>query len=166
MGGFGVERAQELSFQGVFRLTADAHELELAVPEDDFGQPNGLCLSPDESLLYVNDSERRLIRVYDVERDGTLREGRLFFDRFGGTPAQGGPDGMKCDELGNVWVTGPHGIWIISAAGEHVGVIRVPEMVGNLAWGGDNWDTLYLPSSTSLYRVQTRVASARLPYHR
>lgn len=78
---------------------------------------------------------------------------------------EGIPDGMKCDERGNIWVTGPGGVWVISDVGEHLGVVEVPENVGNLAWGGADWRTLWMPSSTSLYRVRTRVRSAPLPYH-
>jgi len=165
--GFGVERPQDLSFQGVYRIAPGGGEPELAVAEDEFEQPNGLCFSPDESLMYINDTPRALIRVYEVRRDGTLAGGRLFFDAIGsGVIEEGIPDGMKCDQLGNIWVTGPGGVWVISPAGEHLGVIEVPENVGNLAWGGPDWKTLWMPSSTSLYRVRTEVASARLPYHR
>jgi gluconolactonase len=164
--GFGVEREQDLSFQGVYRIPADGGEAELAVTEDEFEQPNGLCFSPDESLLYINDSPRALIRVYDVQADGTLANGRLFFEGIGsGAIEEGIPDGMKCDERGNIWVTGPAGVWVISGAGEHLGVIEVPENVGNLAWGGTDWRTLWMPSSTSLYRVRTKVGPAPLPYH-
>jgi gluconolactonase len=116
--------------------------------------------------MYINDTPRALIRVYDVQPDGTLSNGRLFFDRIGsGVIEEGIPDGMKSDERGNIWVTGPGGVWVISSAGEHLGVVQVPENVGNLAWGGSDWKMLYMPSSTSLYRVPTKVASARLPYH-
>ena len=91
-----------------------------------------------------------LIRVYDVAADGTLSNGRLFFDEIGnGVVEEGIPDGMKCDERGNIWVTGPGGVWIINARGEHLGVLEVPENVGNLAWGGSDWRTLFIPSSTS-----------------
>ena len=76
---------------------------------------------------------------------------------------EGIPDGMKVDERGNVWVTGPRGVWVISPEGEHLGVIEVPENVGNIAWGGSDWKMLYIPSSTSVYRVPTKVASAHLP---
>jgi gluconolactonase len=166
MPGFGLEREQDLSFQGVYRIAQSGGEPELVVAEDEFEQPNGLCFSPDESLMYINDSPPALIRVYDVRTDGTLSSGRLFFDGIGsGVIEEGIPDGMKCDERGNIWVTGPRGVWVISPDGEHLGVVRVPENVGNLAWGGSGWKTLYMPSSTSLYRVPTRVASARLPYH-
>jgi gluconolactonase len=163
---FGIEREHELDFQGVYRIPAGGGEPELAVAEDEFELPNGLCFSPDESLLYINDTHHALIRVYDVAADGTLSNGRLFFDEIGnGVIEEGVPDGMKCDERGNIWVTGPGGVWIINARGEHLGVLEVPENVGNLAWGGTDWRTLFIPSSTSVYRIRTKVASARLPYH-
>ena len=164
---FGVEREHELDFQGVYRIPAGGGELELAVAEDEFELPNGLCFSPDESLLYINDTHHALIKVYDVAADGTLSNGRLFFDEIGnGVVEEGIPDGMKCDERGNIWVTGPGGVWIINARGEQLGVLEIPENVGNLGWGGSDWRTLFIPSSTSVYRIQTKVASARLPYHR
>ena len=163
---FGLEREQDLCFQGVYRIAPGGGEPELVVAEEEFGQPNGLCFSPYESLMYINDSPRALIRVYDVRADGILANGRLFFEGVGsGVIEDGIPDGMKCDERGNVWVTGPGGVWVISVAGEHLGVVEVPENVGNLAWGGADWRMLWMPSSTSLYRVKTKVASAPLPYH-
>jgi gluconolactonase len=166
MPGFGLEREQDHSFQGVYRIPPGGGEPELVVGEDEFEQPNGLCFSPDESLMYINDTPRALIRVYDVQADGTLANGRLFFDHIGsGVIEEGIPDGMKCDERGNIWVTGPGGVWVISAAGKHLGTVQVPENVGNITWGGSDWRTLYMPSSTSLYRVRTKVASAHLPYH-
>jgi gluconolactonase len=162
---FGVERERELGFQGVYRLPPDG-ELELVVGEDEFAMPNGLCFSPDESLLYVNDTPNARIRVYDVAADGSLSDGRLFLGDIGdGVSDHGVPDGMKCDEHGNVWVTGPGGVWIINPAGEHIGLIELPEVVGNLAWGGAGWRTLFVAASTSVYRIETKVASARLPYH-
>jgi gluconolactonase len=163
---FGVERDVELGFQGVYKL-AQAGDPELVVPEDQFEMPNGLCFSPDESLLYINDTPNALIRVYDVAADGSLSNGRLFRDGIGdGVIENGVVDGMKCDERGNIWVSGPAGVWVIDPAGEHMGTIEVPENIGNLAWGGAEWRTLFIAASTSLYRVQTTVASARLPYHR
>jgi gluconolactonase len=164
---FGVERERELGFQGVYRLPPGGGDVELVVGEDEFEMPNGLCFSPDESLLYINDTPNARIRVYDVAADGSLANGRLFLDEIGdGEVDHGAPDGMKCDERGNIWVSGPGGVWVINAAGEHIGVIEVPEVVGNLAWGGAGWRTLFIPSSTSLYRIETKVASAPLPYHR
>jgi gluconolactonase len=165
MPGFGLEREQDLNFQGVYRIAAGGGDPELILPEDEFEQPNGLCFSPDESLMYINDTPRALIRVYDVQSDGSLTNGRLFFDGIGsGVIEEGIPDGMKCDERGNIWVTGPGGVWVISPEAEHLGVVEVPENVGNLGWGGSDWKDLYMPSSTSLYRVRTKVASAKLPY--
>jgi gluconolactonase len=165
MPGFGLEREQDLNFQGVYRIAAGGGDPELILPEDEFEQPNGLCFSPDESLMYINDTPRALIRVYDVQSDGSLTNGRLFFDGIGsGVIEEGIPDGMKCDERGNIWVTGPGGVWVISPGAEHLGVVEVPENVGNLGWGGSGWKDLYMPSSTSLYRVKTKVASAKLPY--
>ena len=165
MPGFGEERDRELGFQGVYKLAPDGGDPELVVGRDEYEQPNGLCFSPDESLLYINDTPRAYIKVYDVEPDGSLSGGRVFFQGIGsGIIEEGIPDGMKCDEEGNIWVTVPGGIWVISADGEHLGTIEVPENTGNLTWGGDGWKTLYIPSSTSLYRIETKVASNRLPY--
>ncbi|MBV9917804.1 MAG: SMP-30/gluconolactonase/LRE family protein [Solirubrobacterales bacterium] len=164
--GFGLEREQDLSFQGVYRIAPGGGDPDLVVSEDEFEQPNGLCFSPDESLLYINDTPRALIRVYDVQGDGSLTNGRPFAANIGsGVIEEGIPDGMKCDQQGNIWVTGPKGVWVFSPEGEHLGTVEVPENVGNIAWGGPDWKMLYMPSSTSLYRVATKVASARLPYH-
>ena len=164
MPGFGLEREQDLDFQGVYRIPPGGGEPELLV--DDFEQPNGLCFSPDRSLLYVNDTPRAHIRVFDVRPDGSLANGRMFFEGIGsGVIEEGIPDGMKCDERGNVWVTGPGGVWVISPAGEHLGTVEVPENVGNLTFGGPGWRTLYLPSTTSLYRIRTKVAGDRAVYH-
>jgi gluconolactonase len=161
---FGVERERDIDICGVYRIPPGGGELELLV--DDFEMPNGLCFSPDRSLLYVNDTPRAHIRVFDLRSDGSIANGRMFFEGIGtGDLAEGIPDGMKCDERGNVWVTGPNGVWVISPDGEHLGVVEVPENVGNLTWGGDGWRTLFLPSSTSLYRIPTKVAGDRQAYH-
>ena len=160
---FGVERDQDLDFQGVYRLPPGGGEPQLLV--DDFEQPNGLCFSPDESLLYINDTPRAHIRVFDVASDGTLENGRMFFENIGsGVIEEGIPDGMKCDQRGNVYVTGPGGVWVISPDSEQLGVIEVPENVGNLTFGGPSWDVLYLPSSASLYRIQMKVTGDKLIY--
>jgi gluconolactonase len=163
---FGVERERELGFQGVYRIAPSGSGPELVVGEDEFEMPNGLCFSPDESLLYINDTPNARIRVYDMGDDGSPANGRLFIGDIGdGEVDHGAPDGMKCDERGNIWVTGPGGVWVINPAGEHIGVVEVPEVVGNLAWGGPGWRTLFIPSSTSVYSIQTDVAPAPLPYH-
>jgi gluconolactonase len=164
MPGFGLEREQDLDFQGVYRLPAGGGEIELLV--DDFVQPNGLCFSPDESLLYINDTDRAHIRVFDVGPSHALSNGRVFAENIGdGDLAKGGlVDGMKIDEQGNVYVTGPDGVWVIGTDGEHLGTIGVPESVGNVNWGDDDWRSLYIPASTSVYRVRMKVAGNRLGY--
>lgn len=159
---FGVERPQELDFRGLFRIAPDRR---LHLEADDFDQPNGLCFSPDERLLYVNDTPRVHIRVFEVAADGALRHGRVFADGIGdGVIANGVVDGMKCDERGNIYVTGPRGIWVFDAQAKHLGVIRMPEHTANLNWGGRGWNELYCTCSTSLYRVRMKVRGNRVAY--
>lgn len=159
---FGVERERELDICGVYRITP-AGTLELAAA--DFGMPNGLCFSPDGRLFYVNDSERAHIRVFTVEADGSVADSRLFAEGIGtGSLATGLVDGMKCDERGNIWVTGPQGIWVFAPDGEHLGVVEFPEHTGNLNWGGSDWRTLIVAASTGVYSVRTKVAAHREPY--
>jgi gluconolactonase len=160
---FGLEREQELDFQGVYRIPAGGGDLELLV--DDFEQPNGLCFSPDESLLYVNDTARAHIRVFDVGPGHRLSNGRVFAEGIGdGVIEHGVVDGMKMDELGDVYVTGPEGVWVYGSDGEQLGVIKVPEGVGNVNWGDQDWKSLYIAASTSIYRVRMQVAGNRLGY--
>jgi gluconolactonase len=162
---FGFERERELGFQGVYKIAPGGGDPELVVGRDEYEQPNGLCFSPGESLMYINDTPGAFIKVYEVNADGSLANGRMFFEGVGsGIIEEGIPDGMKCDERGNIWVTGPGGVWVISAAGEHLGTIEVPENTGNLSWGGDDWHTLYIPSSTSLYSIRTKIGPRREPY--
>jgi gluconolactonase len=163
--GSGIERDSDLGFQGVYRVPPGGGALDLVVAEHEFEQPNGLCFSPGESLLYVNDTPRMHIKVFDVRPDGSLSKPAVFFAGMPGYDGTGAPDGMKCDERGNVWVTGPGGVWVISPHGEHLGTVRLPERAGNLAWGGPEWKTLYVAASASVYRIPTRVASTRLPHH-
>ena len=165
MDVFGNPREQEMSFQGVYRVEAASGELQLLV--DDFAQPNGLCFSPDETTLFINDTERCHIRAFEVAADGSVTGGSVLIDGIGtGKLEDGIPDGMKCDVEGNIWVTGPKGVWVISAVGEHLGVVEIPEHVGNLGWGGSGWDTLYVPSSRSVYRFETKTSGARCSYMR
>ncbi|MBI2940231.1 MAG: SMP-30/gluconolactonase/LRE family protein [Chloroflexi bacterium] len=164
MDYYGVARPQDLPFQGVYRISPEG-EPRLLV--DDFQAPNGLCFSPDESLLYIDDTARMHVRVFDVRPDGSLANGRLFFDfapperaRVGG----GMPDGMKLDERGNLYCTGPGGIWVISPAGTALGRIELPEIPSNLNWGELDWKTLYVTACTSIYRLQAKVAGNSLVY--
>ena len=154
MPGFGVERERELGLQGVFRIPPGGGDPELVVEQDEYEQPNGLCFSPDESLLYINDTPKAWIKVFDVGSDGSLSNGRMFFEGIGsGVIAEGIPDGMKSDEQGNIWVTGPGGVWVISSDGEHLGTVGLPENVGNLDLGRPR---LALRSSCRARRPCTR----------
>jgi gluconolactonase len=162
---FGHPRERRLGFQGVYRIPPGGGDLELMVDKDEFDMPNGLCFSPDESLLYINDTPRAHIKVWDADADGSISNGRMFFEGVGsGVIEEGIPDGMKCDERGNIWVTGPGGVWVISPEGEHLGTILVPENTGNMSWGGEDWHTLFIPSSTSLYAIDTIVGPRQEPY--
>jgi gluconolactonase len=154
--GFGVERASDLGFQGVYRIAPGDGALELAVDETLFAQPNGLCFSPDERKLYVNDTEQANIRVFDVE-GGKLSGMRLFASDIADPALPGAPDGMKCDAEGNVWCTAPGGIWIFEPSGALIGKISVPEFAANFHWGGADWRTLFITASTSLYAIDVKV---------
>ena len=161
----GVARKFELGFQGVFRVPPGGGDIELLVAEDEFEQPNGLCFSPDESVLYVNDLQH--VKAFDVAPDGSLGKGRVFCDGMGSDdiPGTGNPDGMKVDALGNLWCAARDGVWVLSPDGDLLGIIETPEVTANLAWGGSDWQSLFLCTSTSLHVLETNVASAPLPYH-
>jgi gluconolactonase len=143
---------QEIPFQGVYRLD-DSGNLRLLAR--DLGQPNGLAFSPDGKKFYVDDDEKRNIRVYDVAADGTLSHGRIFGEEPGGK-GDGVPDGIKVDDKGNLFVTGPKGIWVWDANGIHLGTIVMPEQPANLTWGDPQYDTLYITATTSVYRLRTK----------
>lgn len=161
---FGIERERELGWQGVFRIAPDGSGPELVVEQDEFDMPNGLCFSPDESLLYINDTTNAQVKVFQCNPDGSLRNGKLFAEGLKSESEAGVPDGMKCDDLGNIWVTGPGGVWIFDPGGNHLGCVRVPELVANLAWGGEDWRTLFMCASTSVYALQTLVGPRIEPY--
>ena len=149
---------KELTFNGVFKLSTDT---SLTVVADDFDRPNGLAFSPDESTLYIDDSGRQHIRAFEVRDDGTLANGRLFLDMDSIEP--GVPDGMKVDRLGNVYCTGPGGLWVISPSGEVLGRIIPPEIPANVAWGGEGWSDLFMTARTSVYRLRTLAAGIPVP---
>ena len=150
---------QEIPFQGVYRLGADG-SLRLLTKE--LTQPNGLAFSLDGRHFYVDDSEQRNIRIYDVAGDGGITHGRIFGEEPGGK-GDGVPDGMKVDKQGNLYVTGPKGIWVWNAQGEHIGTITMPEQPANLAWGDKDYRTLYITATTSVYRLQMK-AQGFVPY--
>lgn len=143
---------QEIPFQGVYRLD-DSGNLRLLTK--DLMQPNGLAFSPDGKKFYVDDDEQRNIRVYDVSADGTLTNGRIFADEPGGKH-EGVPDGIKVDDKGNLFVTGPKGIWVWDPNGNHLGTIVMPEQPANLTWGDPQYNTLYITATTSVYRLETK----------
>jgi gluconolactonase len=153
----GQVRPRELDFHGVFRIRPGGGETELVVARDEFDQPNGLCFSPDERKLYIND--RTCLKVFAVEPDGSLSGGRTILRDMGSpeVPGNGNPDGMKCDEHGNIWCTARDGIWVISPEEELLGVVQTPEVAGNVAWAGPASRSLLVTMSTSLYRIQTNV---------
>jgi gluconolactonase len=150
---YGVERPQELAFQGVYRVGPDPRSPALLV--DDFDRPNGLCFSLDEARLFVNDTSRKHIRVFDVRPDGTLGNGRLWAETKGLAP--GAPDGMKLDSAGNVYCCGPGGIHVFDRDANLLEVLEVPEYTANFAWGDDDYRSLFITASTSLYRVRRAV---------
>jgi gluconolactonase len=166
---FGVERPRDLGWQGVFRLPPDhkpGAEPQLVVERYMFTMPNGLCFSPDESLLYINDTEQANIRVFDVQADGKLKNGRIFASGIRDSLLPGVPDGMKCDAEGNVWCTAPGGLWVYNPSGKLIGKVSIPELPANFHWGGPDWRTLYVCASTSLYAVDVKVGPRNEPFMR
>lgn len=141
---------QEIPFQGVYRLDNSGR---VTVLIKDMSQPNGLAFSPDGKLLYVDDSDRKDIRVFDFHVDGTVSNER----RFGDENGHGGvPDGMRVDRDGDLFVVGPLGIWIWDSNGHHLGTILTPEQPANLTWGDRDYRTLYITATTSVYRIRTK----------
>jgi len=150
---------QEIPFQGVYRLDSN-NEVQLLTK--DLAQPNGLAFSPDGKSFYIDDSKQRNIRVYGLGPDGSLTNGRIFGGEPGGK-SDGVPDGMKVDRNGNLYVTGPKGIWVWNPQGHHLGTIAMPEQPANLAWGDADYGTLYITATTSVYRLKTK-AHGFVPY--
>jgi gluconolactonase len=150
---FGIAREQELDFQGVYHLDGDNQRLTLLV--GDFSKPNGLCTSVDERRLFVNDTDRGHIRVFEIQADGSLGDGRVWAELEG--EGIGVADGMKVDREDHLYCAGPGGIHLFDAVANCLGVIQMPEHTTNLAWGDDDLRSLYVTASTSLYRIRTRV---------
>lgn len=150
---FGIPRDCELDFRGVFMIRPDG---ELRLLASDFGQPNGLCLSLDETRLFVNDSPRRHIRVFDIGADDSLSGGEVWAETGGGE-GERTPDGMKIDSVGTLFCIGPGGIHVFDGDGVRLGRILVPENVANLAWGDEDLQSIFITASTSLYRLRVEV---------
>lgn len=149
---------QEQPIQGVYRLSPEGNELTAVA--DDFEKPNGLAFSPDEKRLYIDDSsERRHIRVFDVQSDGSLSSGRIFYDMNIEEPDS--PDGMKVDVNGHIYCTGPGGVWVFDGEGKHLGTIVTSEKPSNCAWGDNDWQSLYITARTSIYRIRVNIPGIR-----
>lgn len=151
--GYGVPRAQELDFQGVYRL--DPSDLSLTLLVDDFSKPNGLCFSPSEKRLFINDSDRDHIRIFEVDDDGTIKNGRVWVELH--PDGIGVADGMKVDQVGNLYCTGPGGIHVFDGEANYLGIVHLPEQATNLAWGDADLCSLYVTAVTSIYRLRTYV---------
>ena len=150
----GEDLQQYLNFSGIYRLEPDTRKLTLLTT--DVPNCNGLTFSPDESILYINDTGGRFIQAYDVQPDGTLKNSRRFADIKGEEP--GNPDGMKVDVAGNVYCTGPAGIHVFDPSGKYLGRLKVPEHSANMAWGDADWKTMYVTARTSVYRIRLNIA--------
>lgn len=161
---------KELKVNGVYRVphaleqkpgaTPARDELQLLV--SDLTRPNGIAFSPDEKYLYVNNSEPKKIWMrYRVQPDGALTEPKLIYDATADT-RPGSPDGMKVDEQGNIYSTGPGGVWIFSPEGKPLGTILISEKAANVTWAGPDRKTLYITASSSIYRVHLNIAGAPL----
>jgi len=148
-GMVGEDMQRQLDIQGVFRLTPQG-EVKLVV--EDTTYPNGLCFSPDESILYVNDTRLGHIRAFDVNADGSVKNGRVFHQLAGAEA--GVADGMKCDQEGNVYCTGPGGIHVIDSGGRLLGRLRVAGHCTNFAWGDDDWRSLYYTTYHGVFRTR------------
>ena len=149
---------KELPFSGVFCLCQG----KLRLVSKDLLGPNGLAFSPDEKFLYVDnwDVKKKVVMRYEVKSDGTLSEGRVFFDMTG-APGEEALDGMKVDQSGNLYVSGPGGVWILSPQGKHLGMIQPTELPANMAWGDEDGRTLYMTARTSVYRIRLNIPGIR-----
>jgi len=156
---FYDDTRKELPYSGIFRLSPDG---KLTLLNSELKGPNGIAFSPDEKFLYVGnwDEKKKVVMRYDVQPDGTLAGGKVFFDM---TPAPGEDalDGIKVDQQGNLYVSGPGGLWVLSPAGEHLGTIRAPRHIHNMAWGDDDGKTLYLCTRSGLYKTRLNIPGIR-----
>jgi gluconolactonase len=144
----GLPSAQ--GFNGVYRVLGSG---EVQLVDRDFNWPNGLALSMDETILYVNDTGENAIYSFQRESDGRYRR-KKEFARLDETYGAGACDGMKVDRYGNVWVTGPAGLWVLNAAGKCIAILKCPEFVGNFCFGGNERKELFITASSSLYRLK------------
>ena len=158
MDGYGFPREQDMDVQGVYRVSPDGSQIEQLA--DDFEQPNGITFSVDESKLFVNDTDRGHVRIFEVASDGSVSGGDVWVEVTG--DGEGVPDGMKIDSEDNLYTTGPGGIHVFASDKTDLGVIGVTEHIANFTWGDDDLRTLYVTASTSLYRVRVNVPGRKL----
>ena len=167
MDHFGVNRPLQQGFQAVYRLPPGhrpGDEPQLVTDRYLFSQPNGLCYSPCERWMWVNDTDQANIRMFDIADDGRLINERTFASGIKESARQGVPDGMKADRDGNLYVTAPGGVWVYSFHGDKLGERLFPEMAANLHWGGEDWETLFVCACTSVYSVKTKAQGRIEPY--
>ena len=155
---FYDDARKELPYSGVFAL----YKGQLKLVTTDLKGPNGIAFSPDEKYLYVGnwDPEKKIVMRYDVEAEGNLSNGKVFFDMTK-APGEDAIDGIKIDQQGNLYVSGPGGLWIISPSGKHLGTIIAPKHPHNIAWGGNDGKTLYMTAQGTLYRMPLKIPSIR-----
>lgn len=159
---------KEQKANGVYRIVG-ARQHKAGAPPDpsklqliikDLPRPNGIAFSPDEKTLYIADSGKKVWMRYPVHADGSVGEGAMLLDA-NTDKAPGSPDGIRVDKKGNIYGSGPGGVWIISPEGKHLATIKIPEVVSNVAWGDEDGKTLYITASTSLYRIKLSVPGVR-----
>ena len=152
---YGVPREPSQPYRGLYRLRTTG---DLDLLASDFGQPNGLCFSLDERVLFVNDTDGMHIRAFRITPDASLSGGDVWADLSPySEEGPGAPDGMKIDVEGDIYCVGPGGVHVFDPAGDHLGSVKSPETVGNFAWGEHDRLSLFICASTSLYRIMTRV---------
>jgi gluconolactonase len=147
---------KELPFNGVYQLTSG----KLTLVSKDFVRPNGIALSPDQKYLYVNDTTKKIIMRFEVQSDDSAVNGKIITDMSADT-TPGAPDGMKVDQKGNIYCTGPGGFWVMSPEGKHLATVKTRELPANLGWGDADGKTLYLTARTGLYRIRLNTPGVR-----
>jgi gluconolactonase len=147
---------ERTDFSALYQITPQG---EVRVASRDCVRPNGMALTADQRKLYLADSGPRTLWVYDIAPDGSLKNGHLFADMSSGQ--HGVPDGLKTDTDGNIWVAGPHGIWVFNAHGDNLGIIPLPKTPTNCCWGGRDYRDFYVTGGSSVYKISTNVDGTR-----
>jgi gluconolactonase len=161
-GGNAAPEEWDVTLSGVYRVSADLGSISLII--DDMVRPNGLAFSPDEGILYVADTRRRHVRAYDMQPNGTIAKetSRVFVDLNGAE--QGVPDGIKVDTAGNLYSGGAGGLFIVDPKGKKLGrIVHGQPATTNVAFGGDDWKTLYFTTRSTLFSVGVKIAGVPVP---